>query len=113
MDVTTQFKKIYRDDGASAGQRFLIQQINDGNIHAVHFFAGILISGAPAPKNVPLVVEVLERGAELKDPKSSFLLGKYYSDGNHRKPNIMLIAQSFLRSNSAIFSVYPFKLEHW
>ena len=87
LDVTTQFKKIYRNDGASAGQRFLIQQIIDGNIHAVHLLAGILISGELAPKNMPLAVEVLERGVELKDPKSSFLLGKYYSDGNHTKPN--------------------------
>lgn len=87
VDVTTQFKKIYRNDGASAGQQFLIQQINDGNINAVHLLAGILISGELAPKNVPLAVEVLERGAELKDPKSSYLLGKYYSDGNHTKPN--------------------------
>ena len=63
VDVTTQFKKIYRNDGASAGQQFLIQQINDGNINAVHLLAGILISGELAPKNVPLAVEVLERAS--------------------------------------------------
>lgn len=85
--MTTRFKKIYRVEGPSAGQRFLVQEINDGNIHAVHLLAGILISGELTPKNVPMAVEVLERGVEFKDPKSSFLLGKYYSDGNYRKPN--------------------------
>ena len=65
----------------------LIHEINDGNIQAVHMLAAMLITGKFFNKNIRLAVEVLEKGVELKDPKSSFMLGKYHSDGNHVVPD--------------------------
>lgn len=75
-------------EGLKKGQRYLIQQINDGEIEAVHLLAGLLIKNKNVKGNISLAVEVLERGAELKDPKSSFLLGNFFSDGNYIEPDL-------------------------
>ena len=84
-DLKQDFLKTLKEGGPERGQQFLIQKINDGEIEAVHILATILIKKKNIKGNLSLAVEVLERGTELGDPKSSYLLGNYFSDGNYIK----------------------------
>ena len=84
-DLKQDFLKTLKEGGPERGQQFLIQKINDGEIEAVHILATILIKKKNIKGNLSLAVEVLERGTELGDSKSSYLLGNYFSDGNYIK----------------------------
>jgi len=86
-ELKEDFLNILKEGGPEKGQQFLIQKINDGEIEAVHILATILIQKKNIKGNLSLAVEVLERGAELGDSKSSYLLGNYFSDGNYVKPD--------------------------
>lgn len=86
-DLKQDFLNILKEGGPEKGQQFLIQKINDGEIEAVHILATILIKKRNIRGNLSLAVEVLERGAELGDSKSSYLLGNYFSDGNYINPD--------------------------
>ena len=87
-ELRQDFLKISKEEGLQKGQVFLLQKINDGEIEAVHILAAILIKKKNIRGNLNLAVEVLEKGTELGDAKSSYLLGNYFSDGNYAKPDI-------------------------
>lgn len=73
--------------GLKASQKYLLDEISTGNINAVHYYAKLLIEGRVIKKNIRLAMKILEKGVQLKDPVSSYLLGKFYSDANYIKPN--------------------------
>lgn len=87
-ELKQDFLKISKEEGLQKAQVFLLQKINDGEIEAVHILAGILIKKKNIRGNLSLAVEVLEKGTELGDAKSSYLLGNYFSDGNYVKQDI-------------------------
>ena len=93
--LTKQVQTIIKEDGLNAGKGFLLQKVYDGEIEAVHLLASILIRSKNITGNLELAVKVLERGSELGDAKSSFLLGNYYSDNNFVKPNIPVALHHF------------------
>jgi len=88
------FKEILNDKGSTDAKNYLIQEIQKNNITAIHLLAKVYIDGKVVNKNIPLAVEVLKKGVELKDSKSAFALGNFYSDGNYIAPDLKK-AQSY------------------
>ena len=95
QSISSQFNHVLKAEGVEQARLLLVHEINDGNLTAVHLLAGLLIKGKVFQKNIALAVEVLEKGVEFEDPKSSYILGKYYSDGQFVVPNVSLARQYY------------------